>query len=185
MNDHISEGATSEYEFIKSMTSLLDILATATAFEASARDFYRDLIPRVGKNFRWVLEDLVEEEQRHHDLLTELAQRDDVEDALLAEIERPVTHASFAEAVMTPDLAEHPDDQAVLQYAMSREKLAMEHYQSLVASTAPGPIQEAFEYLAHEEIKHQPASTASERSADRMAKAGPCSLRNTRKRTRW
>jgi rubrerythrin len=155
MNDHMPEGATSEYEFIKSMTTLKDILTMAAAFEASARDFYRDLIPRVGKNFRWVLEDLVEEEQRHHDLLSELAQRDDIEDDLLAEIERPVTHGSFAEAVLTPDLAEHPDDQAVLQYATSREKLAMEHYQSLAGSTAPGPIQEAFGYLAHEEIKHQ------------------------------
>ncbi len=41
---------------------------------------------------------------------------------------------------MTPDLGDKPDDQAVLQYAMGREHLAMSHYRALADSTAPGPI---------------------------------------------
>jgi rubrerythrin len=56
---------------------------------------------------------------------------------------------------MTPDLGDKPDDQAVLQYAMGREHLAMSHYRALADSTAAGPIKELFEYLANEEAKHK------------------------------
>jgi rubrerythrin len=43
----------------------------------------------------------------------------------------------------------------VLQYAMGREHIAMEHYQSLADGTAPGPIRDLFVYLANEETKHK------------------------------
>lgn len=149
------EGEKSGYERIRSKTSLKEILEVATSFEASARDFYTDLIPKVSKNFRWLVEELAEEEQGHYDLFAKLAQRADLQDAIQAEVERPVTDGKFADAVMTPDLGERPDDQAVLQYAMGREHLAMTHYRTLADSTAPGPIKELFEYLANEEAKHK------------------------------
>ena len=122
-----------------------------------ARDFYTGLIPKVGKNFRWLVEELAEEEQGHYDLFANLAQRDGLEETIRAEIARPVTDGRFADAVMTPDLGEHPDDQAVLQYAMGREHLAMSHYRVLANSTPPGPIQELFAYLANEEARHKEA----------------------------
>jgi rubrerythrin len=56
---------------------------------------------------------------------------------------------------MIPDLGPHPDDQAVLQYAMGREHLAMSHYRSLAEGTEPGPIKDLFAYLANEEAKHK------------------------------
>ncbi len=149
------EGESDSYERIRSKTTLKGILEVATSFERSARDFYTDLIPKVGKNLRWLAQDLAEEEQRHFDLFTGLAARDDIEEQILLEVDRPVTDGKFADAVMTPDLGEHPDDQAVLQYAMGREHLAMTHYRSLADSTAPGPIRELFEYLANEEAKHK------------------------------
>jgi rubrerythrin len=149
------EGEQSGYERIRSKTSLKEILEVATSFEASARDFYTDLIPKVSKNFRWLVEELAEEEQGHYDLFANLAQRADLQDAIQAEVERPVTDGRFADAVMTPDLGERPDDQAVLQYAMGREHLAMTHYRALADSTAPGPIKELFQYLANEEAKHK------------------------------
>ena len=149
------EGEKSGYERIRSKTSLKEILEVATSFEASARDFYTDLIPKVSKNFRWLVEELAEEEQGHYDLFAKLAQRADLQDAIQAEVERPVTDGRFADAVMTPDLGERPDDQAVLQYAMGREHLAMTHYRALADSTAPGPIKELFQYLANEETKHK------------------------------
>ncbi|MBK1620938.1 rubrerythrin [Lamprobacter modestohalophilus] len=149
------EGQQSSYERIRSMTTLEDVLSVATSFEESARNFYTDLIPKISKNFRWLAEELAKEEQGHYELFTALAARDDIEDQIKAEVERPATDGKFAEAVMTPDLGEKPDDQAVLQYAMSREHLAMTHYRSLADSSPAGPFKELFEYLANEEAKHK------------------------------
>ena len=151
----MKEGESSSYDKIRSMTTLKDVLEVATSFEQSARDFYTDLIPKVSKNFRWLAEELAKEEQGHYDLFTNLSRRDDIAEAIQAEVERPVTDGQFADAVMTPDLGERPDDQSVLQYAMGREHLAMTHYRALADTTEPGPIKDLFEYLANEEAKHK------------------------------
>ncbi len=151
----MKEGESSSYEKIRSMTTLKDVLEVATSFEQSARDFYTDLIPKVSKNFRWLAEELAKEEQGHYDLFTNLSRRDDIADAIQAKVERPATDGQFADAVMTPDLGERPDDQSVLQYAMGREHLAMTHYRALADTTEPGPIKDLFEFLANEEAKHK------------------------------
>jgi rubrerythrin len=155
MTDEMEEGKQSSYERIRSMTTLEDVLKVATSFEESARNFYTDLIPKVSKRFRWLVEELATEEQGHYDLFTNLAARPDIGQQIKAEVERPVTDGKFADAVMTPDLGDQPDDQSVLQYAMGREHLAMSHYRSLADSTPAGPIKELFEYLANEEAKHK------------------------------
>lgn len=149
------EGTGSGYERIRSKKTLKEILEVATSFEESARDFYTGLIPKVGKNFRWLVEELAEEEQRHFDLFTELAKRQDIADQIQASVDIPATDTKFSDAVHVPDLGESPDDQAVLQYAMGREHLAMQHYRSLADSTEAGPIKDLFEYLANEETKHK------------------------------
>jgi rubrerythrin len=149
------EGTGSGYERIRSKKTLEEILTVASSFEESARDFYTDLIPKVSKNFRWLVEELAQEEQAHYDLFTALAARTDLADQLRAEVDTPVSDARFSDCIHLPDLGEHPDDQAVLQYAMGREHIAMEHYRSLAESTEPGPIRDLFEYLANEETKHK------------------------------
>jgi len=149
------EGAQGAYARIKSKKTLKEILEVASSFEESARNFYRDLSPKVGKNVRWVVEELAQEEQRHYDMLTELAARGDIEAQVQAEIATPVTDGRFSDAVHIPDLGESPDDQAVLQYAMGREHLAMEHYRHLADGTQPGPLHDLFEFLANEETKHK------------------------------
>jgi rubrerythrin len=151
----MQEGEPSSYARIRSMTTLADVLKVATSFEASARDFYQDLTPKVSKRFRWLVEELATEEQGHYDLFSNLAARDDITDQIKAEVERPVTDGRFADAIMTPDLGDQPDDQAVLQYAMGREHLAMTHYRALADSTPEGPIKDLFAYLANEEAKHK------------------------------
>ena len=151
----MKEGDKSSYEVIKSKTTLKEILEVATSFEESARDFYTDLIPKVGKNLRWLAEELAAEEQGHYDLFSTMAARTDIQEQIKTEIARPVTDGKFADAVMTPDLGDNPDDQAVLQYAMGREHLAMTHYRELAGSAPLGPIKELFEYLANEETKHK------------------------------
>lgn len=149
------EGAGGSYERIRSKKTLKEILEVASSFEESARNFYAALIPKVSKNFRWLVKDLAKEEQTHFDLFNELSARKDIEQQLLALVDTPATDTKFSDAVHLPDLGDRPDDQAILQYAMGREHVAMEHYRTLADSTEPGPIKELFEYLANEETKHK------------------------------
>ena len=149
------EGQQSSYDRIKSKTSLKEILEVACSFEESARNFYRDLTPKVSKNIRWLAEELAAEEQRHYDLLSTLSARPDIAEQIKTEVHTPATNTKFSDAVHLPDLGPKPDDQAVLQYAMGREHVAMEHYRSLAESTDPGPIKELFEFLAIEETQHK------------------------------
>jgi rubrerythrin len=149
------EGTSSGYERIRSKKTLKEILEVATSFEESARDFYRDLVPKVGKNFRWLVEELAAEEQGHFDLFSDLAHRKDLEGQIQSLVDVPANDTKFSDCIHLPDLGEHPDDQAVLQYAMGREHIAMEHYRDLAESAEPGPIKDLFVYLANEETKHK------------------------------
>ena len=47
------------------------------------------------------------------------------------------------------------DDQAVLQYAMGREHVAMSHYGELAETAPPGAVKDLFAYLASEETRHK------------------------------
>ena len=78
MTEH-AEGHVSGRERLQKSTTVGEVLQTAVSFEQTARDFYRDLAPRVSKRIRWLVEELAEEEQRHFDLFTELMQRDDID----------------------------------------------------------------------------------------------------------
>ena len=151
----MSEGESSSYERLKSQSSLKDILAVATEFERTARDFYTDLIPKVSKNLRYLVEELAEEEQEHFDLFSNLANDPEMEALIKMEVATPASDHKFSDCIHLPDLGDKPDDQAVLQYAMMREHTAMEQYTALAASTEPGPIQSLFQYLANEETKHK------------------------------
>lgn len=140
---------------LQSKTTLKEILEVATEFERTARDFYTDLIPKVHKSIRYLVEELATEEQGHYDLFTQMAARDDLEQQLKAEVERPASDHKFSDCIHLPDLGEQPDDQAVLQYALRREHAAMEQYHALAQGTEAGPIHDLFLYLANEETKHK------------------------------
>ncbi len=142
-------------EQLASRKTLGEILDVAISFEKTARDFYRDLAPRVGKNIRWLVEELVQEEQHHYDLFSQLKQRDDIERHLAQEISIPASDRRFSDAVLLPDLGVQPDDQDVLRYALYREHTAMEQYQSLAEATTPGAIHDLFLFLAKEEAEHK------------------------------
>lgn len=149
------EGAMHGKELLASKKSLEDILHVATAFEKTARDFYAALIPRVSKQIRYLVEELAEEEQRHYDLFTGLANAPDIKQQISALVDVPVNDRRFSDYVLLPDLGEAPDDQAILQYALGREHAAMEQYRELAGSTEPGPIRELFDFLAIEETRHK------------------------------
>jgi rubrerythrin len=151
----MSEGHSKSYEKIKGKKSLREILQVATSFERAARDFYADLAPRVSKNIRWLVLELADEEQRHLDLFTGLAERPDLETQVSRLVDIPASDGRFSDCIHLPDLGDNPDDQTVLQYALGREHAAMEQYTSLAASTGPGPIKDLFVYLANEETAHK------------------------------
>jgi len=150
-----TEGHVSGRERLRNSKTVGEILETATSFERTARDFYRDLAPKVSKRIRWLVEDLAEEEQRHFDLFTELMQRDDIGEQVRASIATPAADHRFSDCIHLPDLGDNPDDQAVLQYALGREHAAMEQYRELAETTAAGPIHDLFVFLADEETQHK------------------------------
>jgi len=137
------------------MTTLREVLKTATAFEETARDFYTDLVPKVSKQLRYLVEELVEEEQEHVDLFSGWAEREDLSELLETRIKRPPSDRKFSDCIQVPDLGENPDDQTVLQYALTRENAAMEQYHALARETPSGPLKELFQMLAEEETKHK------------------------------
>jgi rubrerythrin len=157
MSEHAGthEGTSHGYERIKSKTTLKDVLEVATSFEATARDFYTSLIPKVSKKLRWLVEELAQEEAGHYRMFIDLAARTDIADQIGAEVQTPASDRKFSDAVLLPDLGEHPDDQTLLRYALGREHTAMQQYQSLADSTQPGPIHDLFLFLANEETKHK------------------------------
>lgn len=142
-------------ERLRGKTSLREILAVASSFEAGARDFYTALAPKVSKRIRYLVEELAAEEQAHFELFSALAQRSDLAEQIQMEIERPASDSRFSDCLHLPELGDQPDDQAVLQYAMGREHAAMRHYGELAKTAPPGPIRELFQYLCSEETKHK------------------------------
>jgi rubrerythrin len=142
-------------ERLQDKTTLREILEVATSFEASARDFYQALIPKVSKRIRYLVEDLAAEEQRHFDLFGALAKRTDIAEQVTQEIQRTAHDSKFSDCLHLPDLGAAPDDQAVLQYAMGREHAAMLHYGDLAETAPAGPIRDLFRYLTSEETKHK------------------------------
>jgi len=149
------EGTAHGIERLRGKTTMREILEVATGFEASARDFYTGLIPKVSKRIRYLVEELAAEEQEHFDLFTKLAERADVAEQIKVEIERTASDSKFSDCLHLPNLGEQPDDQSVLQYAMGREHAAMQHYGELANTTPAGPIRDLFVYLASEETKHK------------------------------
>lgn len=154
MTESISEGSHG-IDRLRGKTSLREILEVATHFEASARDFYAALAPKVSKRIRYLVDDLAAEEQRHFDLFTTLAQRADLADQVRLEVQRTAADSRFSDCLHLPDLGDAPDDQAVLQYAMGREHAAMQHYGELAQTAPEGPIRDLFRYLASEETQHK------------------------------
>lgn len=154
MSEH-AEGHVRGRDRLRKSTTVGEVLETAIAFERTARDFYRDLAPRVSKRIRDLVEELAVEEQRHFDLFSELMARDDIGEQVRSRIATPAADHRFSDCIHLPDLGDDPDDQAVLQYALGREHAAMEQYRELAETTPPGPIHDLFLFLADEETQHK------------------------------
>ncbi|MBP9734338.1 MAG: hypothetical protein KBD82_01640, partial [Rhodoferax sp.] len=99
-------------DILRGTTSIQEVLDVANSFEASARDFYTGLIPKVSKRIRYLVEELAEEEQRHFDLLAELSKRTDIVEQVKVKIEKTASDSKFSDCLHLPNLGDHPDDQA-------------------------------------------------------------------------
>ncbi|HHH39383.1 MAG TPA: rubrerythrin [Sedimenticola sp.] len=154
MSEH-GEGHSEAYERIRSKKSLAEILEVATSFEQKAWEFYSNLAPKVSKRIRYLVEELAEEEKGHYEMFSNLASNPDIVSRLREMVQTPVEDHRFSDFIQLPDLGEDPDDQAILQYALSREDAAMKQYRDLAEHTEPGAIHDLFEYLANEETKHK------------------------------
>ncbi|RKZ92364.1 MAG: rubrerythrin [Gammaproteobacteria bacterium] len=150
-----TEGHISGKDKLAACSTLKEILAQATEFERTARDFYADLAPKVSKKIRYLLEELVIEEQNHYDLFTDLANNPEVAAQIKQEITTPPGNKRFSDCIQLPDMGDKPDDQTILQYALGREQAAMDQYNSLADSTPEGPLKDVFTFLAQEETEHK------------------------------
>ena len=137
------------------MTNVEEVLATVAEFGREAHGFYVDLVPRVSKNIRYIVEDLARAELEHVIKIRELARSEELAAHLKDAILRPEADRRFSDAIQAPELGDNPDDQDVLRYALSREQVAIEEYSELAANTPPGKLHEVFSFLANEESKHK------------------------------
>lgn len=140
---------------LRAGTTIGEVLETAISFERTAFEFYDGLRDKVGKPLRELVAELAEEERRHHAQFSALKGHPEVQAIIAQRIATPPSNARFSDYVHLPDLGDHPDDQAVLQYAMGREEAAREQYEGLAEETPEGPLRELFKFLAAEELEHK------------------------------
>jgi len=151
----MAEGFAEGAKKLRQMQTLEEVLQTAASFEKTARDFYTDLVPRVSKRIRWLVEELADEEKQHFDLIQQLIDNADRQALIDQKIEQPLSDSRFTDCLHVPEMAENPDDQDVLLYALGREQAAMEQYHALAESTEPGELKNTFAFLANEETQHK------------------------------
>jgi rubrerythrin len=149
-------GETSTPALLIDGITLREVLDVAMGFEQTAQRFYLSLKDRVAAEVQPLVADLAEEEGRHYSLLAELAD----DHRLAAKLATttippgPADHA-FRAYVAMPSLGEHPEEDEILDYAASRERIAREHYAYLAETASPGPMQALFSLLRDEEHRHE------------------------------
>lgn len=143
------------YQDLKTKTSIGEILTTASSFEYNAFLFFTSLQEKVSEPLRSLVKELANEEQSHYNLFQGLSKHPHVQEHIAKLVKMPPSASRFNHYIQPPALNEFPDDQTILQYALGREQAALDQYSSLAQAALPGPIQDLFYYLAHEELQHK------------------------------
>jgi len=154
-NDKQSVAEGGSYQELKRKTTIGEVLDTASSFEQAAYDFYTALGKKVSKRLNFLVQDLAAEEKNHVEMFKELRLNPQAQEHIAMQIETPPSDHRFSDYIQISELGDLPDDQAILQYALGREQVAMEQYTSLAKETPVGPVQDLFRYLAHEETRHK------------------------------
>ena len=145
----------SGHERLRQVKTIAEVLQTAMSFEKTAMEFYRDLVPKVSKPMRAMVQELADEEALHLQMFQELSDNPEVHKYVSERIAVPTNDHQFSDYVHVPDLGEQPDDQHILQYALGREHAAMEQYTALAKEVPDGPLKDVFLFLAEEELQHK------------------------------
>jgi rubrerythrin len=141
---------------LKRDITLREVLEVAIGFEHAAHRFYLELDKHVADEVRPLVQELAREEQRHHELLVQLAHDESLADKLaLSRVTPGPADASFRAYVTLPTLGDDPDVDQLLDYAAARERVAHEHYAYLAEVASPGPVQALFSLLRDEEQRHE------------------------------
>ena len=149
-------GETSAPDLQKSGITLREILDVAMGFEQAANRFYLGLRDRVGADVRPLVDELAQEEQRHYELLAQLAADENLASQLAVTTLPPgPADASFRAYVTIAPLGDDPEADELLDYAANRERVAHEHYAYLAEVATPGPVQALFRHLRDEEKRHE------------------------------
>jgi rubrerythrin len=135
--------------------SVSDALRLASAFEQRAQQFYRALAERVHPEAREVVLELADEELKHYQLLQKVALGGGLEHMLEERLSTPPTQQRFDDFVALPELPDWAAEEAVLDYAESRERIALEHYGHLAQLAPVGPLRDLFAFLRDEEKRHE------------------------------
>lgn len=143
------------FHLLKEKATIGEILETACDFEQAAFNFYSKLQNKVSKPLRILVTELAEEEKRHFNLFQKMKNNPEVSEQIEQLIKKPASNHRFSDYILLPKMDDFIDDQAIMQYALGREQVAMEQYTSLAEETPNGPIQDLFIYLANEELEHK------------------------------
>jgi rubrerythrin len=146
--------AETDFERLKSQSTVSDLISTAIDFEEQAERFYRSLLPRVRPDLWPLVRELADEEHSHHNRLQALVAGDALADVLHQPVDTPVTLTAFEDMLQPPDLPHDPTDDDLLDYAIARERVAAEHYAALADLTQNRFMRAVFGYLAEEEVSH-------------------------------
>ncbi|MEZ5767067.1 MAG: ferritin family protein [Paracoccaceae bacterium] len=140
---------------LSKMTTVEEVLETVAEFDREAHSFYVDLVPKVSKNIRYIVEDLARSELEHIIKLRELARSKEPGRPPQGRDPAPRGGPALLRRDPGAGTGDNPDDQEVLAYALARVQVAIEEYAELAANTPPGPLHEVFSFLANEESKHK------------------------------
>ncbi len=137
-----------------------DIIDQAMEIEWTSRDYYRELSQKsITKYAGPALEQLVEEEQKHLDLLLEY--RRSLESS--GEVELPPS-SQFAETwqqftaaleEMRQAVQPHTDEVTVIQQAVELEKQGLELYRRVQEDATDEGGKRVFAFLAEQEVRHR------------------------------
>jgi rubrerythrin len=142
-------------ERLSQVKTIAEVLQTATLFEKTAMEFYSELVPKVSKPMRALVQELADEEALHLQMFQELSDNPEVHKHISERISVPASDHQFSDYIHLPDLGNNPDDQHILQYALGREHAAMEQYAALAKEVPTGPLKDVFLFLAEEELQHK------------------------------
>jgi rubrerythrin len=136
-------------------TSIESVLQRAIEIEVQARDMYASAAAKTGNDpIRQRLLELAEQEKGHKAKLEDVL-AGNVRWALRRSKAEPVTDLRLSDHLEGGSLDPDADYQDVLLFAARREKVAHEFYRAMAEKVDDRLIQDVFEMLATEELRHK------------------------------